>query len=81
MPVAFQKQCPNTRLIIDCTEFGIERLSSLVTQAATFSSNKNKNTVKVLVGIIPSRAIVFISPTYEGSISDKKLVEQSGLLK
>jgi len=80
MPAAFKEQYPNTRLVIDCTEFGIERPSSLVTQAATFSSYKNKNTVKVLVGIIPSGAIVFISPTYEGSISDKKLVEQSGLL-
>ena len=80
MPVAFKEQYPNTRLVIDCTEFSIERPSSLVTQATTFSSYKNKNTVKVLIGIIPSGAIVFISSTYEGSISDKKLVEQSGLL-
>jgi len=80
MPIAFKEQYPNTRLINDCTEFGIERPSSLATQAATFSSYKNKNTVKVLIGIIPSGAIVFISPTYEGSISDKKLVERSGLL-
>ena len=34
----------------------------------------------MLIGIIPSGAVVFVSPTYEGSISDKKLVEQSGLL-
>ncbi|XP_065884580.1 uncharacterized protein [Dysidea avara] len=80
MPVAFKEQYPNTRLVIDCTEFGIERPSSLVTQATTFSSYKNKNTVKVMIGIIPSGAVVFVSPTYEGSISDKKLVEQSGLL-
>ena len=33
-----------------------------------------------MIGIIPSGAVVFVSPTYEGSISDKKLVEQSGLL-
>ena len=36
--------------------------------------------MKVLIGIIPSGAIVFVSPTYEGSISDKKLVERSKLL-
>ena len=30
---------------------------------------------------MPSGGIVFISPTYEGSISDKKLVEISGLLE
>lgn len=42
---------------------------------------KNKNTVKVLIGIIPSEAMVFVSPAYEGSISDKKLVQVSGLLE
>ena len=36
--------------------------------------------MKVLIEIIPSGAIVFVSPRYEGSISDKKLVEQSNLL-
>ena len=80
MPQVF-KEYPNTRLIIDATEFGIERPSSLVSQAGTFSSYKNKNTIKVLIGIIPSGAIVFVSPTYEGSISDKKLVQVSGLLE
>ena len=80
MPESFKEQYPNTRLILDATEFGIERPSSLVSQAATFSAYKNKNTVKVLIGIIPSGAIVFVSPTYEGSISDKKLVERSNLL-
>jgi len=81
MPDAFKEQYPNTRLIIDATEFGIERPSSLVSQSCTFSSYKNKNTVKVLIGINPNGAIVFVSPTYEGSISDKKLVKVSGLLE
>ena len=80
MPLAFKEQYPNTRLIIDATEFGIERPSSLVSQSCTFSSYKNKNTVKVLIGIIPSGLIAFVSPVYEGSISDKRLVQVSGLL-
>ena len=37
--------------------------------------------MKVLIGITPSGVISFVSQTYEGSISDRKLVEQSGLLK
>jgi len=62
MPVAFKEQYPNTRLIIDCIEFGIKCPSSLVTQAAaTFSSYKNKNIVMVLIGIMSSVVIVFIS--------------------
>lgn len=79
MPQVFDDY-PNTRLIIDATEFSIERPSSLLSQSCTFSSYKNKNTVKVLVGIMPSGVITFVSPTYEGSVSDRKLVEVSGLL-
>jgi len=79
MPEAF-KDYPNTRIIIDATEFPIERPSSLMSQACTFSSYKNRNTIKVLVGIMPSGVVTFISPTYEGSISDRKLVEVCGLL-
>jgi len=81
MPVAFKEQYPNTQLIIDATEFGIEHPSSLASQSCTFSSYKNKNTVEVLIGIIPSGTIVFVSPIYEGSISDKKLIQKSGLLE
>ena len=80
MPEVFKKDYPNTRLIIDATEFPIECPSSLVSQPSTFSSYKNRNTVKVLVGIMPSGVITFVSPIYEGSILDRKLVEVSGLL-
>ena len=80
MPEAFKKEYPNTRLIIDATEFQVERPSSLLTQSCTFSSYKNRNTVKVLIGIIPSGVIAYVSSTYEGSISDKKLVEVCGIL-
>ena len=61
MPEAFKKDYPNTRIIIDATEFSIERPSSLVSQASTFSSYKNRNTIKVLIGITPSGAISFVS--------------------
>ena len=80
MPESFQKEYPNTRIIIDTTEFPVERPSSLLVQACTFSAYKNKNTVKVLIGVTPSGAISFVSEAYEGSISDRKLVEVSGLL-
>ena len=81
MPEIFKKEYPNTRIIIDATEFAIERPSSLLNQSSTFSNYKNKNTVKALVGITPSGAISFVSESYEGSISDRRLVELSGLLQ
>ena len=81
MPEVFKQDYPNTRIIIDATEFPIERPSSLLSQACTFSAYKNRNTVKILIGVTPSGAISFISDAYEGSISDCKLVEVCGLLE
>jgi len=58
----------------------MDRPSSLVSQSSTFSAYKNRNTIKLLIGVTPSGAISFVSDCYKGSISDKKLVEVSGLL-
>ena len=46
-----------------------------------FSAYKNTNTVNVVVGVTPSGAISIVSQAYEGSISDQKLTEFSGLLE
>jgi len=61
MPEVFKQEYPNTRIIIDATEFPIERPSSLLSQACTFSAYKNRNTVKILIGVTPSGAISFVS--------------------
>ena len=81
MPESFKKHYPNTCVIIDATEFAVERPSSLLSQSSTFCTYKNRNTVKVLIDIMPSGAISFVSDCYEGSILDKKLVEVCGLLE
>ena len=49
-------------------------------QSQCLSSYKNTNTAKGLLGISPSRAPVFISELYNGSISDKDITKQSGVL-
>ena len=46
----------------------------------TFSNYKNSNTLKGLIGISPDGAVMFVSSLHPGSISDKKLTMQSGLL-
>ena len=61
MPEVCKKQYPNTRVIIDATEFATEHPSSLLSQSSTFSNYKNRNTVKVLIGITPSGVISFVS--------------------
>ena len=81
MPIPFKERYPATRCILDCTEIKICRPSSLRTQSQCFSSYKNTTTAKGLLGIAPSGAPVFISDLYTGSISDKDITKQSGILE
>lgn len=80
MPRTFKEDYPTTRCIIDATEIYIEKPSSPVAQQLTFSSYKNCNTLKALIGITPSGAISFISDLYGGCISDRQLTIKSGIL-
>lgn len=80
MPEDFRKAYPSTRVIIDCTEVKCAMPSSLLLNSELFSAYKNHTTLKGLVGISPSGAITFISQLYTGSISDREIVERSGIL-
>ena len=51
-----------------------------ISQKITWSSYKHWNTFKLLVGITPTGVISFIPLLWTGSISDKEIVKQSGLL-
>ena len=78
-PACF-KHFPKTRCIIDCTKFFVQKPSLPSAQRITYSSYKHHNTFKCLVGITPRGSFSFISNLFTGSISDKKIVEQSGFL-
>ena len=80
MPQVFKCLYPTTRVIVDATEIYVEKPSLPDIQQMTFSSYKNNNTFKGLIGISPSCAISFIPRLFPGSISDK-LTKQSGLLE
>ena len=79
MPKSF-KDYPKTKGIIDCTEFKVQKPFRPAAQKATWSNYKHANTCKILVCIMPSGAITFISKVYNGSISDANIVEKSGFL-
>ena len=80
MPEDFKAKYPNTRVIIDCTEIRCQMPSSLLLNSELFRNYKNNTTLKGLVGISPAGAVTFISQLYTGSISDRSIVERSGIL-
>ena len=80
MPEEFKERFPSTLVIIDATEFPLEKPSNSDVQAATWSNYKNHNTLKLLLGVSPNRVTTFFSSLYGGRISDKELTQQSTLL-
>ncbi|XP_062583805.1 uncharacterized protein LOC134245540 [Saccostrea cucullata] len=78
-PSDFKAKFPKTRAILDVTEFPIKKPSSPRAQQATFSTYKNRNMMKALIGCTPGGLISFISPAYSGSTSDRQIVERSSL--
>lgn len=80
MPSGFESLYPSTRVILDATEFPIDKPQNVKTQIGTWSSYKNKNTLKTMVGISPSGCVTYISPLYGGATSDRQIMERSSLL-
>jgi hypothetical protein len=80
MPSKFKEDFPNTFLILDGTEIKVEKPSSLRSQSQCYSDYKSSTTLKALVGVDPRGSFNFVSMLYSGSISDKELTVQCGLL-
>ncbi|CAG2247497.1 unnamed protein product [Mytilus edulis] len=80
MPLSFRRKYPNTRVIIDATEFYVQRPRNPTAQSKTWSNYKSKNTFKTLVGITPNGAFSFISDLWTGNISDRSITERSGFI-
>ena len=81
MPKVFKEKYRSTRVIIDATDIYVEKPALPELQQLTFSSYKNHNTYKGLIGISPSGAVIFVSDLYPGSISDKELTRRCGFLQ
>lgn len=78
-PEDFFDKFPDTRVIVDGTECPIKQPKHPEAQQASFSSYKNRNTVKVVVGATPGGLISHISPAYGGSVSDRQMIERSDI--
>ncbi|XP_059416650.1 uncharacterized protein LOC132152030 [Carassius carassius] len=64
-------------VIVDCFEINTERASKENSIAQTSSQ---KHTLKYLIGFTPRGATAFVSKGWEGGVSDKDVIESSGLL-
>ena len=80
LPADF-KDYPDTTVILDCTELRCQCPSSPLLQSEVFSNYKSHCTLKGLIRIAPHGAITFISGLYAGSISDKQITRECGVLK
>ena len=49
-------------------------------QKAVYSSYRGMHSFKVIVGVAPNAVITYVSKLYPGSLSDKSIVQKSGLL-
>lgn len=78
-PEVFQDYA-DTQVILDCTELSCQTPNSLLLQSEVFSSYKSHCTFKGLIGMAPRGAVTFISSLYQGSISVKEILKQSGIV-
>ena len=76
----FIRLFPNTKdIFIDGTERRVQRSSNSKKQKKNYSGKKKTHTVKNIVGNDENRRIVFVTPTKEGSMHDKKIYDKYNL--
>lgn len=81
MPECFREEFPDTRVVIDCTEFRMEIPAALDERVFTYSHYKHGFTLKALIGMAPCGLISFKSKLAGGRKSDSQITIESGLIE
>ncbi|XP_035253283.1 uncharacterized protein LOC118216299 isoform X2 [Anguilla anguilla] len=81
MPENFKKDFPTTFAILACTELKIERPTSLQLQNQSYSDYKSANSLKGLIACDPRGSVIFVSPLFTGSISDRDIFKHCYITK
>ena len=71
----------NVILVLDCTEFWLEKPSGLEAQCCTWSEYKHHNTIKSLIGCTPDGMTIFVSNAWGGRASDRHIVQAEDVLQ
>ena len=79
LPASFQK-FKNCRMIIDCTDIKIAAPHQMDEQKQTYSAYRGMHSFKLLLGVAPNGVITYCSNLFPGSVSDKAIVQESGIL-
>uniref|UniRef100_A0A8C6WYM0 Transposase n=1 Tax=Neogobius melanostomus TaxID=47308 RepID=A0A8C6WYM0_9GOBI len=72
---------PDTQVVLDCTEIYYQTPSDLLSQSEVFSTYKSHSTLKAMIGMAPHGAVTFVSALFAGSMSDRDIFKQSGIIK
>ena len=72
-------QYSSCKIIINCTDIEIAAPKLMSQQSQTYSTYRGMNSFKVIIGVAPNAVITYVSDLYPGSVSDKALVQESGL--
>ncbi len=66
MPQQFKAVFSNTRVIIGTTEIPIQKPTNVTAQCSTFSTYKNRNTLKAIIGCSPRGLVIILVIAMEG---------------
>ncbi|XP_030262145.1 uncharacterized protein LOC115574631 [Sparus aurata] len=80
MPASFLPSASNCRIIIDCTDIQVAAPKEMDKAKMVYSAYRGMHSFKVLIGVAPNGVITFCSSLFPGSVSDKAIKRQSGLL-
>ncbi|KAK9969189.1 hypothetical protein ABG768_027385 [Culter alburnus] len=86
LPAALRCMYPDCAVIIDCFRVSLEKALSVdvnqevASTALTVPAQSTVNELKYVIGVAPQGVVTFVSRGLPGHVSDKDLVESSGLL-
>ncbi|XP_051231717.1 uncharacterized protein LOC127349814 [Dicentrarchus labrax] len=77
LPAEFEDYA-DTRVVLHCTALRCRVPSSLLLQGE--AAHRSYCTLRGLLGVAPHGAVTFVSPLYAGSVSDNRIMRESGIL-